>query len=180
MPRPRCQVPVPPRPSSGRCQLSRPHYVPPTVFLAWLKPSFPYFPHVLLQTQIVTPPPSLVGLERLGDPYVPMATAVISLWARLTSRVRSLAVVKGTRECKESGGGPRGGDRSIVGCPRRLLAWGRGGFSFLAVCGQRVCSLPEAPFGPSHPTSRWMRMDSPACGRCLEALAPPPRRGPAP
>lgn len=36
-----------------------------------------------------------------------MATVVISLWARLTTRVRSLAVAKGTEGCKESGGGNR-------------------------------------------------------------------------
>lgn len=37
-----------------------------------------------------------------------MATVVISLWARLTTRVRSLAVAKETGGCKESGGGDRG------------------------------------------------------------------------
>lgn len=37
-----------------------------------------------------------------------MATVVISLWAWLTTRVRSLAVAKETGGCKESGGGDRG------------------------------------------------------------------------
>lgn len=37
-----------------------------------------------------------------------MATVVISLWVRLTTRVRSLAVAKGTGGCKESGGGTVG------------------------------------------------------------------------
>lgn len=40
-----------------------------------------------------------------------MATVVISLWARLTTRVRSLAVAKGTGGCKESGGETVGAER---------------------------------------------------------------------
>lgn len=40
-----------------------------------------------------------------------MATVVISLWARLTTRVRSLAVTKGTGGCKESGAGTVGEER---------------------------------------------------------------------
>lgn len=51
-----------------------------------------------------------------------MATVVISLWARLTTRVRSLAVTKGTGGCKESGGGTVGEER-------------RGRFSALAGVG---------------------------------------------
>lgn len=40
-----------------------------------------------------------------------MTTVVISLWARLTTRMRSLAVTKGTGGCKESGGGTVGEER---------------------------------------------------------------------
>lgn len=52
----------------------------------------------------------LWGPELLGDPSVPMATAVTSLWAQFTTRVRSLAVAKGTRGvAKSRKAGDRGG-----------------------------------------------------------------------
>lgn len=68
--------------------------------LAWLR-LFSQFFSLFPSNNTTTSVPC--GARTPWRPCVPMATAVTSLWARLTTPVRSLAVARGTGGCKESG-----------------------------------------------------------------------------
>lgn len=144
---------------------------------------FPSFLHCPLQT--LTSPSSIpCGARTPWRPCVPMATAVTSLWARLTTPVRSPAVAKGTGGCRESGkGAARGGGRHRP--PKAPTSLGRSrpressrGARGEGREGAAPFRRPPAPV-PFPPPLRPRNGLARAVGRCAAASAPP-RRGPAP
>lgn len=139
------------------------------------------FPIFLTAAFNTNPYPIPYGARTPRRPFLPMATAVTSLWALLPSRVRSRAVAKGTGGCEESGsGGPWGGERcglskapTGVGRKRPQASW--------RVAGGRGLPSPSSCPAPSLPlfaAAEWTRRGG---GRGTAASAPPqPRPGPAP
>lgn len=115
-----------------------------------------------------------------------MATVVISLWARLTTRVRSLAVAKGTGGCKESGGGGPWERRGVGGSfwPGDAASWWVAGVGVRTGVAQGL-GLCSAPCLPPFAAAEWTRPVGREAGHSGTRPAPPARprprsRGPSP
>lgn len=146
--------------------------------LAWLR-LFSQFSS-LPPSNITTTNPIPVGARTPWRPCIPMATAVTSLWARLTTPVRSLAVAKGTGGCRVRNGG-NSGEGSDVDCQKHHLEWGGGSLTYPR--GGRKGAAPSRRTRASRCLSSPLRprngLAREGAGRGATASAPPPDAPPS-